>query len=345
MPSSPGTSLQGPLLSFSMIDAGRFDECRDFINDNPDMMHADLRESKNALLGEAVSAQRGGRPLYARACIQRAVILSECMELSDAGIRGYLEDLAEEVRGVTDSFYDNFDKAYNNVVERAGNCQPPTSSTADLSQDQSNTRHSTSARQTLPSVPEGEIEFKGTKGTEEKLDKRYKQRGDAKEFFAVGRVFALLWHENAGKNKNKKSQLGEPEFVNKGKYGEYIFSHIRRMVVVRQRHGYCWCIPINSYGGKGVAKKGMSKEEIEAHTIIYMATARPVRSSEETGIIKDPIAVETATNQTLDRFSRLNFAKIHTVEHNVKVMNVGIVCRAHMYRLEGYWKAELTRDA
>jgi len=48
------------------------------------------------------------------------------------------------------------------------------------------------------------------------------------------------------------------------------------MVVVKERHGYCWCIPINTYKGKGVAKHGLSRQEQAAHATVHMSGIRPI---------------------------------------------------------------------
>lgn len=48
----------------------------------------------------------------------------------------------------------------------------------------------------------------------------------------------MLWHENAG---NEGTDLSEGRYYN-GKWGQRIYSTIRRMVVVGQRHGHCTCV-------------------------------------------------------------------------------------------------------
>jgi hypothetical protein len=49
-------------------------------------------------------------------------------------------------------------------------------------------------------------------------------------------------------------------------------------------------------------------------------------------IVKQPIAVKPAReDQKLHRMSRINFDKIYTIEHNVKVMNVGKVHNLSIY--------------
>jgi len=48
----------------------------------------------------------------------------------------------------------------------------------------------------------------------------------------------MLWHENAG---NEGTDLSEGQY-RIGKFGEKIYSTIRRMVVVGKRHGHCTCV-------------------------------------------------------------------------------------------------------
>lgn len=179
-------------------------------------------------------------------------------------------------------------------------------------------------------------------GDRESLDHRYYKRPDAKKFFVVGRLFAMLWHENAGESfRSGSSDLSMP-VAGVAKYGEMIYSHIRRFAVVRERHGYCLCIPINTYAGKGVLKGGLSQETRQAHAVIYSANTKPFMNPEESSmIIKQPIAVHMASSdQKLDEMSRIDFSKVYTVEWNVKVMNIGKVTRESMPIFEGYWHNE-----
>jgi hypothetical protein len=58
-------------------------------------------------------------------------------------------------------------------------------------------------------------------------------------------VFALLWHESAGgvgSGRNQaRTDLSIPIAVT-GRFGEEVYSHIRRMVVVKEDHGFCLCL-------------------------------------------------------------------------------------------------------
>lgn len=193
------------------------------------------------------------------------------------------------------------------------------------------------------------LDIRGTGEEHEELDHRYRKRPDAKKFFVVGRVFAMLWHEGVGDKKGghiSQVERFKVERYNRkrGKYNEEVFSHIRRMVVVRNRHGYCWCIPINTYNYHGVAKKGLSREDREAHSIIYMDDTKPaIDPAERNMMVKNPIAVTAANlEQKLHYMSRLNFGKVYSVEWNVKVMNVGLVSVNSMANFTGYWYNEVT---
>lgn len=63
---------------------------------------------------------------------------------------------------------------------------------------------------------------------------------------------------------------------------------------------------------------------------------------EERYLNKKTIAVDrTSEDQKLDPMSRLNYKKIYTVEHNVKVMSVGRVTKISLPVLLGYWRNAL----
>jgi hypothetical protein len=193
-----------------------------------------------------------------------------------------------------------------------------------------------------PSVVDYDIRGDGEK--QEELDHRYFVRPDGGKFFKVGRVFAMLWHENVGDPKG--GHLSNKEQFNAyraGRYGEKVHSHIRRMVVVRERHGYCWCIPIHTYNGRGVMKPGFNKQDQRAHAIIHMDDTEPYSTSEEEMrlMTKNPIAVHAASpDQKLRIMSRLHFGAPYTVQMNVKVMDVGTIAQKSMSAFESYWRNE-----
>jgi hypothetical protein len=194
-----------------------------------------------------------------------------------------------------------------------------------------------------PSIgaPSIDPDIRGTEADREDLDPRYSKRRDAKKFFVVGRVFALLWHESAGEGR-PGAEPSLVEHTTVSRYGQRVFSHIRRMAVVRERGGYCVCIPINTYGGQGVMKHGLVKAEREAHSVIHANDTAPYAKEEERPFLpKKPIAVRMAgKEQKLDKMSRINFGKPSSVEWNVKVMHVGRVVPDSMATFLGYYYNE-----
>jgi hypothetical protein len=99
------------------------------------------------------------------------------------------------------------------------------------------------------------------------------------------------------------------------------------------------CRPINTYSGQGVTKRGFIKSDREAHAVIHMSDAQPYQSPDERDIIKKAIKVVAASpEQKLDPMSRLNFSRVHTVNHFVKAMNVGMVHKDSIPFLMGYFQ-------
>ena len=168
--------------------------------------------------------------------------------------------------------------------------------------------------------------IQGTPG-ERELDPNYSKRRDAKKFFCIGRVFALIWHEPAGGGRGSAT----------GYRGENVYTSVRRMVVVRELHGACWAIPIHTYGKRGVEKRGFDDTDIQGHAVIYMTGRSPYTPSTEPRMSKNPIQVDPAGDQELERMSRVNFTKVHTVEHEVKVLHIGRVSQKSMPDFEEYW--------
>ena len=189
-------------------------------------------------------------------------------------------------------------------------------------------------RGSLPSEI-SEPSFQGTRGEEEKLDGRYYRRDarDAGKILRVGRVFAILRHE-----EYTGPELGQLKWRSRTKQNVEVFSHICRMVVVKECHGFVWAIPINTYIGKGVGKRGFNQTDIDAHAIIYMDGMQPARVTGEPSMKKTPIKVMPSQRETLDIASRVNFSKPHSIDHNVKFMDIGKVAQTSMAYFTTYWK-------
>ncbi|KAL4973452.1 hypothetical protein BDW66DRAFT_104875 [Aspergillus desertorum] len=170
--------------------------------------------------------------------------------------------------------------------------------------------------------------------SESVLDPRYMVQ--LPQYYREGKVFSILWHENDGRAGGTLVSRG-PLF--RGRFGEPIYSTIRRMVVFRQYEQCSWCFAITTYNGRGVAKRGVNPDK---HAIVYMRGTRPTLGPGEPRMIKEPLEVAPETpDEHLDPMSRLNFSKIYTVEHNVKVLPIGQIPSRSMIRFREYARYEL----
>jgi len=80
-----------------------------------------------------------------------------------------------------------------------------------------------------------------------------------------------------------------------------------------------------TYGGQGTRKKGVHAED---HAVIYTGQAPIFKDGEQ--ISKRSIRmVPKSSRHKLDPASRINYAKVYTVEHNVKVYFVGEIAEKH----------------
>lgn len=169
----------------------------------------------------------------------------------------------------------------------------------------------------------------GTGGGEvEQLYSNYRTRKH--DFFCFGRVFLILWVEPAGESGSVVTNMEQSDqAISVGAFNERVFSKVRRFVVIREGENYCSALPIATYGQRGVSKPGVKKSE---HAIIYSCRDAPQpRVHEqpqrgEAGMRPIPIrVVPDDPTEALDPMSRLDFGKVHTIQHNIKVRPFGNV--------------------
>lgn len=81
------------------------------------------------------------------------------------------------------------------------------------------------------------------------------------------------------------------------------------------------CSPILTYGKQGTAKPGV---KAEYHAIIHEGREAPKELDGEPRLLKKPIRVVLdSPREKLRKESRVNYSKLYTVEHNVKVCFIG----------------------
>jgi hypothetical protein len=173
-------------------------------------------------------------------------------------------------------------------------------------------------------------------GSSEKLHPSFSIR--SKKFFSVGRVFKVLWAEPAGANATVITRNTVENVL-----GERVHAKVRWFVVIREGSNYCCALPIATYGGRGVAKPGVVKSE---HGIIYTGRNAPnpskaelVTLPNEARMRSEPIRVDPDTPlDKLDPMSRINYAAVSTVQHNIKVKSMGNVNRNSIRSLQQHFQ-------
>ncbi|KAI4945167.1 hypothetical protein J4E91_008144 [Alternaria rosae] len=187
------------------------------------------------------------------------------------------------------------------------------------------------------------------------LDVAYRMRTgqEAREFFKVGKVFAMLYTETAS---DISVQHPNDEAYTVIRFGQTAHTNIRRFVVVEVRRGFvnaCASIGrrgkvlirisgIGTYSGRGTLKDGCNPAE---HTIVYFSGTDPascyIPGEYETGMTKEPIEVLPAeSSMSIRRESRIRFGKVYPIEMNVKVKDIGRVREDQIGALLSYWSQE-----
>jgi hypothetical protein len=96
--------------------------------------------------------------------------------------------------------------------------------------------------------------------------------------------------------------------------------------------------PIQTYTGRGAAKPGLIMSD---HGIIHTSPDPPNQLPGEQ-LTKYSIRVERSGAEELSPASRVNYGKAYAVEHNVKVLDIGIVFPDHRYLLSNYFDLAMT---
>jgi hypothetical protein len=106
------------------------------------------------------------------------------------------------------------------------------------------------------------------------------------------------------------------------------------------------CRPIVTYNKQGVAKLGVVKQH---HAIAYTSSQepQPERNERPTSADLGPMLpgiriVPKTLRSKLDKMMRVDFSRMYTVEHNVKVFDFGDIHPAHLGRLQSQWITTIT---
>ncbi|KAK3940779.1 hypothetical protein QBC46DRAFT_118380 [Diplogelasinospora grovesii] len=157
-------------------------------------------------------------------------------------------------------------------------------------------------------------------GSSEMLDQRYTVEPSSR--FQPGEVFKILWSEPLGSGRNEHMTECEERSV----LGEKFYISFRRFIIVASDEGHSSCIPILTYERRGCTKRGVKPRK---HGIVYHLGGRPrmLENEPELGFV--PVRLELDyQSEKLAKESRVNYSKLVTVEHNVKVFFIGRIVSA-----------------
>lgn len=171
----------------------------------------------------------------------------------------------------------------------------------------------------------------------ETLDARYRRVAVPHQqfFFVPGRVFKMLWTEPAG--QANPGQTRNSTHFSTVRFGEQAYTEIRRFVVVRNKGTFSQCIPVQTYKGRGATKPNIVMQD---HGIIHTSLQAPSLIPGE-NLTKYSIRVQPTANEVLEPASRINYGKAYAVEHNVKVLDIGMVVEGHRYLIESYFESAM----
>ncbi|KAI1093949.1 hypothetical protein F5B19DRAFT_95752 [Rostrohypoxylon terebratum] len=189
--------------------------------------------------------------------------------------------------------------------------------------------------------------IQGTPGEEEMLDNRYKVEHSTK--FQPGEVFKILWSEPLG----QVGQIGPDDPISdvtkrRTAAGSKFYIGFRRFIIVTTDESHhSTCVPILTYDRRGCLKKGVRPNK---HGIIYMAGHKPRLLKNEPDLGFAPVALQMyAEGETLAKESRVNYSKLVTIEHNVKVFFIGSIPPEHFenvrYAVEECWNKKMHRSS
>lgn len=197
-----------------------------------------------------------------------------------------------------------------------------------------------------------------TEGAAEKLIGGYRRREQPKHFFTFGKVFRVLWSEPAGDTRtiatfvppgSSRARSQEQRSITTGRFGEPVHSKVRLFIVIREGDTYCSALSIVTYSHQGVAKPSVTKSE---HSVVYSGRSPPSITPDEEphkgeqGMREDAIRVNLDDKaDPLHDMSRLDYGKVYTVQHNIKVKPYGQVHPGSLAALRSqFWNVWLPDD-
>jgi hypothetical protein len=120
-------------------------------------------------------------------------------------------------------------------------------------------------------------------------------------------------------------------------YRQLSFTKFRQFIVLRERLHNCLCLPIHTYGGQGATKSSVRTQD---HAMIY---AKGEDGDPGENLIKEPFSVIIENiKEKINPRSCIDFSRIYTIEHNIRVSKVGRILPSQLQRLNRYFVDSIT---
>jgi hypothetical protein len=124
----PERALPAPLSQLSPlardlvdIGLGKYRESMDFISDNPSIL---AQSEIDALIAEALTAEKASQPTRSQTCVYQALLLKECIKAGRDNIGPFFRNLAARDSKTKESFVKDVRKVYISIQERAARVPP-----------------------------------------------------------------------------------------------------------------------------------------------------------------------------------------------------------------------------
>ncbi|KAK6820353.1 hypothetical protein RU639_007490 [Aspergillus parasiticus] len=145
-------------------------------------------------------------------------------------------------------------------------------------------------------------------------------------YFEVGKIFSVVWF------RESSALASAEETFLRGTFGEPIASPSKLMVVFKTNSKLSWCFPIGPFNDRGADPSKLA-------TICVQGTA-PLRRQYEPPITRDYLEFVPARSGLIFQTSSVNFGKIYSVEHNVKVLEIGRIASGSIAKFMAYGNIE-----
>jgi hypothetical protein len=124
----PERTLPAPLSQLSPlardlvdIGLGNYRESMDFISDNPSIL---AQNEIDALIAEALTAEKASQSTRSQTCVHQALLLKECIEAGRDNIGPFFRNLAARDSKTKESFVKDVKKVYISIQDRAARVPP-----------------------------------------------------------------------------------------------------------------------------------------------------------------------------------------------------------------------------